>query len=721
MDRRCATGGKRKAMMLTQVTSPQKIFFAPQRLVVPLFQRPYVWSKDNQWEPLWDDVLRLVEMMADGDQRATHFLGAVVLQSQEAVAGTLAVYTVIDGQQRLTTLQIFLDALHAQLEEAGLSALAGQVLALVENPEAFRAQPEDRFKVWPTNRDRPAFSAAMSAEAPVDHGKLIAGRLVDAHAFFSDAIRSWFDAEPQERDARAALLVQAVTSRLQLVSIELQSHEDAQEIFETLNARGTPLTAADLIKNFIFQRFEGDAIATERAYQENWSEFETPFWEAEVRAGRIRYARSSLFLTQWLTARTLKEIPAREVFSQFKRYVGDTKAEVLPLLRSIGAAAAKYRAFTEGAAVSDGSLSRTDRFVYRLDKLDSEIAKPLLIWLAEPEQSDIDEPTRNELLEALESWFVRRALVRAQSQGTNRLMLDLLVQLSRRESGQNVAAIAVDFLVSQTSPVGYWPDDAEVRRELQSVEAYKRFRRGRLLMVLEAIEDDQRGFTSGNPRSISPITRGVSTIEHVMPQEWRANWNDGLDLAQEASRDRLIHTIGNLTLVTSSLNARLSNAAWLGENGKREALRRSDTLLLGRDVVDVQDESWSDAHIQERSTRLIDAVLAIWPVPDGHTSSTEPSAARAQYKVEMADLIRAGLVTPGAVLYAKPAVHRGRTAVVNADGSVLLDGTSYSTVSGAARQLQGGGSVAGWYFWAIDPALSRTLADVRSTYAGATS
>lgn len=577
--------------MLTQVTSPQKIFFAPQRLVVPLFQRPYVWSRDNQWEPLWDDITRLVDMMAEGDQQATHFLGAVVLQNQEAVSGNLAVYTVIDGQQRLTTLQIFLDALHAQLAEAGLTALAGQVLALVENPEPYRAQPEDRFKVWPTNRDRPAFSAAMSAEVPVDHAKLITGRLVDAHAYFYRAIGVWLDESAEDRDARAALIVQAVTSRLQLVSIELQSHEDAQEIFETLNARGTPLTAADLIKNFIFQRFEGDAVATERAYQENWSEFETPFWEAEVRAGRIRYARSSLFLTQWLTARTLKEIPAREVFAQFKRYVADTKAEVLPLLRSIGVAAARYRAFTEGAAVPDGALSRTDRFVYRLDKLDSEIAKPLLIWLAEPEQNDIDEATRNELLETLESWFVRRALVRAQSQGTNRLMLDLLVQLSRREPGQDVAGIAREFLASQTSPVGYWPDDREVRRELEGVEAYKRFRRGRLLMVLEAIEDHKRGYTSGSAQSVSPITRGVSTIEHVMPQEWRANWNDGLDLAQETSRDRLIHTLGNLTLATQSLNARLSNAAWQGQNGKRAALRRSDTLLLGRDVVDEHEQA----------------------------------------------------------------------------------------------------------------------------------
>lgn len=106
------------------------------------------------------------------------------------------------------------------------------------------------------------------------------------------------------------------------MTIQLLSNEDAQEIFETLNARGTPLTAADLIKNYLFQRLEKDALATESAYQDYWSDSETPFWEAEVTTGRIKYARSSLFLTQWLTAKTLKEIPAREVFMQFKRYAG---------------------------------------------------------------------------------------------------------------------------------------------------------------------------------------------------------------------------------------------------------------------------------------------------------------------------------------------------------------------------------------------------------------
>jgi len=702
--------------MLTQVTSPQQVFFSPQRLVVPLFQRPYVWSREVQWEPLWNDVTRLIEVIEGGDADATHFLGAVVLQAQATALGELPQYTVIDGQQRLTTLQILLDALHGQLDQRGLTHLAGQVLTLVENPDSFRLHPDDRFKVWPTNRDRAAFSAAMSAVAPIDHSALPAGKLVDAHRYFFEAIGEWLDMDAIGVDRRAGLLVPAITTRLQIVTIQLLANEDAQEIFETLNARGTPLTAADLIKNYLFQRLEKDALATESAYHDYWSDFETPFWEAEVTTGRIKYARSSLFLTQWLTAKTLKEIPAREVFMQFKRYVGGSGTDVLTLLRSLRSAADRYRAFTEGAAVRDGVLSRLNLFVYRTSTLDSEITKPLLIWLGEREQAALDLSERERLLDTLESWFVRRALVRAQSQGTNRLMLDLLIHLTKRSPGTAVDDSARTFLAAQTSSFGYWPDDAELRRELVDLQAYKKLRKGRLRMVLEAIEDQRRGFPGGHSFSVSPVSRGVCTIEHIMPQEWSSNWNDAPDQEAEDGRDSLVQTLGNLTLVTQSLNARLSNAAWTAPNGKRAALIRHDTLLLTRDVV--HSDSWSEAEIVSRTDDLLEAIAEIWPVPAGHRGISEVAVDRAQYRTEVVDILRAGLLNPGATLYAKPAAHRGEVATVNLDGSLLLNGALYATLSGAARYLQGGGTVAGWQFWCVDAGFERTMADVRAEYAG---
>lgn len=699
--------------MLTQVRSPQEVFFSPQRFVLPLFQRPYVWSAELQWEPLWQDITRLVNAVTERPE-ATHFMGAIVLQQQQVPLGGLPAWSVIDGQQRLTTLQLLLDALHAELTIRGWAAVAGQVVDLVENQQAFRSVAEDQFKLWPTNRDRAAFTAVMRAAPPVIYEHLDRSRLVEAHQFFAAAVAAWLDAAAVPEMA-ARTLVAAITTKLQLVVIQLQADEDAQEIFETLNARGTPLSAADLIKNYVFQRLDTTPDATEGAYRQWWAQFETPFWESEVRAGRILYTRSSLFLTQWLTARTLREIPAREVFAAFKRYTTDpATGGVSQLLPEIHAAATRYLDFTTSATVRDGELSRLALFVYRTSTLDSELAKPLLIWLGEPEQGGIPDRVQDRLLAVLESWFVRRALVRAPSQGANRFLLDLLTHLSTQPH-EGIADAAEVFLSKQSTTTAYWPDNAEVARELRSVQAYKRFRRARLRMVLEAVEDHLRGYPTGHRYGDGTISRGVYTIEHVMPQEWRANWPAPSEQV-EADRDRDVQTLGNLTLATQPLNSRLSNAAW---EAKRTTLEQYSSLLITRPVIRDQQSTWDEALIAARTTTLTEAILQVWPVPDGHHVQHDDGADRAVQRVEVADLIRAGLLTVGGVLHARPAGSAGRTAAIGRDGSIYLDnGAVHATLSGAAKAVSGNNAEAGWHYWARHD--GTVLTEVRAEYLAGT-
>ena len=119
---------------------------------------------------------------------ATHFLGAIVIQQVPTTLGGLPTWNVIDGQQRLTTIQLLLDALHAELEHRGWAQLAGQILPLVENPADYCDDEHDRYKLWPTNRDRNAFVSVMSAATPVDYAVVAKSRLSDAHRFFSESI-----------------------------------------------------------------------------------------------------------------------------------------------------------------------------------------------------------------------------------------------------------------------------------------------------------------------------------------------------------------------------------------------------------------------------------------------------------------------------------------------------------------------------------------------------
>jgi hypothetical protein len=136
--------------------------------------------------------------------------------------------------------------------------------------------------VWPTNRDPEAFNEVMAATPPVVYADLIHGsnRMAQAHQYFTGAITEWIG-EGDGAVARAGALANVLLHQVQVVVIQLGAHEDAQEFFETLNARGTPLSAADLIKNFIFQRLGLEDARAEAAYTEHWQEFETAFWEKE--------------------------------------------------------------------------------------------------------------------------------------------------------------------------------------------------------------------------------------------------------------------------------------------------------------------------------------------------------------------------------------------------------------------------------------------------------
>src|SRR5687768_10687845 len=323
----------------------------PQRLVVPLFQRRYVWNQESQWEPLWDDVVRVAERLLQHRQirPQAHFLGAVVLQQIQNPVGLMQTRTIIDGQQRLTTLQLLLDALQAELLSIGASAPAARIDPLVRNADPFCSHPEDRFKVWPTNRDRAAFNAVMAAEAPVDYDEVgyRGERMVEAHRYFSQQARSWLAVNGEAQvEARAAAVETVTRDLLQMVVIDLGAEENAQEIFETLNARGAQLTAADLIKNFVFQRLLESKAAVEAAYDRHWKEFETAFWETEISVGRLRYHRSSIFLNHWLIARTGEEIVAREVFTRFKSFATfDAGEPMQALLEQIHRASGVYRSF----------------------------------------------------------------------------------------------------------------------------------------------------------------------------------------------------------------------------------------------------------------------------------------------------------------------------------------------------------------------------------------
>ena len=705
--------------METQVRTPQTVFMHPQRLVVPLFQRPYVWNKENQWEPLWGDIVRVTNrlLLQPHANHSPHFLGAVVLQQVQNAVGTMQERTIIDGQQRLTTLQLLFDALHAELIAVNATTPALRLEPLVMNAAPFCRKPVDRFKVWPTNRDRPAFNAVMAATPPVDYAAVgyENERMVQAHRFFSEQAQAWLSSEgPSQIEARGAAIETVVRDLLQMVVIDLGAEENAQEIFETLNARGAQLTAADLIKNFIFQRLLESGADVENAYEKYWRDFESAFWETEISVGRLLYPRSSIFLNHWLIAQTAEEVVAREVFTRFKRYAIEEDQPMPILLGQIDESARTYRQFVEGGKNS-GTIDRLGLFAYRTSVLESEVIKPLVLYLRNPELPSIPDDQFAKALSTVESWMVRRMLIRASTKSYSQTLAELIKHLAK--SDRTKAGDAIEqFLASQSSDSRYWPDDTEIREGLRVLPAYRRLGRGRLRMVLEAIEDHKRGW-HGEKSGLGGerVSRGKFVIEHVMPRKWTMHWPHPNGERGEGERDALIHTIGNLTLLTTRLNSKVSNGPWLGENGKQHGLNSHDILFLNRNLLDKAGDNWTDAAIVLRSDELSKIITDIWPVPEGYHSGFATEKVRARHTLDLSDLLSAGCIQAGMSLFPRRKKHAESVATLLPDGRIDVSDSVYSSPSEAAKAITGA-RINGWSFFLVENHPRRSLKDVRTDY-----
>ncbi|ANJ00005.1 hypothetical protein A8O14_07925 [Polynucleobacter wuianus] len=706
--------------MDTLVKTPQQIFMQPQRLLVPLFQRPYVWNQESQWMPLWQDLERIANrLLASSDQQQPHFLGAVVFQQIQNPPGNLQQRTVIDGQQRLTTLQILLDSLHAEINLVGESDASKRLELLIRNPKEYCDHHEDQFKVWPTNKDRQAFNEVMAMDMPATYQSLKnkGSKLVLAHQFFSEQFKRWLnEGGADEIPARVKAIERTTRELLQIVVIDLNASENAQEIFETLNARGSQLTAADLIKNFVFQRLLEQGADIESSYSNHWKQFETGFWEQEISVGRVKAPRSSIFLNHWLICQTTEEIVSREVFSRFKSFADyDIAPMTMPeLLARIHGASIKYKDFIDRGDVLEGAIDRIGLFLYRTKAMEMEVVKPVLLAIFDRDQDQIDLNDINASLEIIESWLIRRMLVRGTTKAYNKIMTEMIKVIQKTPTGQLSSALRA-FLSNQTSDSSYWPDDKEVKSELSNLMIYRKIGRGRLRMVLEAIEDYRRGWI-GDQVSMSGVRvrRGTYAIEHLMPQSWERHWplTDGYT---EQNRNDRIHKLGNLTLLSSKLNSSVSNGSWGGEEGKRPSLLKRDVLFLNRSVTDDAGLVWDEGKIDARTEGLIDDILAIWPVPPGHQSSARTKKEVSTIRVTIQDLIAADLLHPGQVLYPSDSKSIDETAVILQDGSIGIGDNISDTPSGAGKFLRKR-AINGWGFWLLNPLTKQSLRDVRTQY-----
>ena len=560
--------------MHTEILSPKKLFQKEVRYVIPPFQRPYVWSLDHQWGPLWEDVRNVAESYLEALERSgndevkaesettPHFLGAIVLRQVSTATKDLEQREVIDGQQRVTTLQLLLDAIQQVCEglDQQYAKSAGRRLSkLVTNDKELITEGHHVFKLWPTHSDQQAFRHAMDNGLAVDD--FADSLIVQAHEFFQLQIREWLGEVDESTKHKIDALEAAATNMLQIVVIDLDTQEDPNLIFETLNARGTPLEESDLVKNYVLSG--GQAL-------ELWGNLDDRWWREEVRQGRIRRPRLDMLLNHWLAMRTSTEVASTNVFNAFRTYA--SAQGIGKVMTDVKRDLANYREYD----TTRGNNIGAELFYHRMSVMEAGVITPVLLLLLSAEQ----EPRRR-ALGVLESFLVRRMICRQSTMGFNRLVIELVNQL--HEGGlENVDRTTANFLKDQKAPTRVWPTDEDVSHALISSPIYRLLTRGRLRLILEGVEGWLR--SSGKSEDTN-VPRNL-TIEHLMPMGWKTEeWplpSGADDRDARYRRNGLIHTVGNLTLTTQQLNSSMSNDAW---EAKQQELSAHATLLLNRDLV----------------------------------------------------------------------------------------------------------------------------------------
>lgn len=702
----------------------REIFGQDRRHVVPLFQRPYVWRRDTHWEPFWEDIRAVADRLLAGQAARPHFLGAIVVDQQFRPMGHLETRLLIDGQQRLTTIQLFIQAFADLCVTPATESHHKALLKLTRNDDPLSRDPDDQFKVWPTNEDREHFRRVMSSGSresvyreasnassilgSSSHGPVVddpagtdvgdqtqkpgdpkragfahlfksgervrvikgryAGRfgtihsqrsatglwvvideggerpwsladrrlqkldsevspgseeppgsaqhpgnpsrrqpdipqaghpIADAYLYFSTAIADWLALTQPGAETRVATLYTTLRDYLRMVVIDLGPEDDAQVIFETLNARGAPLLPSDLVKNLLFHRAQLQGEEIDPLYRQHWRPFdeEAPYWRQELGRGHARRARIDTFLQHYLTLRKGDDVPVGHLYTSFRNWVDASKETASSNLRDLRRYAVIYQRFDHMPAESPEAL-----FFERLSLMETTTAYPLLLGLF-ARHGDHDRMIRA-ILRDLESFLVRRTICQLNTRGYNRLFVELLGALSGDDGAPDERVRR--FLLSSDAESSRWPKDSELREACLDAPLYRGLVRQRVRMLLEGLE---RQLHTGK---VEKIQFGEKlTIEHLMPQEWRKNWplpSTVTPEEAEARRERALHTLGNLTLLTRKLNPAISNGPW---ERKREDILVHSALNLNRTLPPI----WDESAIRRRGEALFDLTTRIWSRP----------------------------------------------------------------------------------------------------------
>lgn len=623
---------------------------------IPFYQRAYTWDQTDQWEPLLLDAqdradLRLQEPNTKPRQ---HFLGAMVVKNidRRNDIGGISTTSVIDGQQRLTTLQFLLTGIAMAMRELGADDQARQLERHLANQRDDGESESLIYKIWPTQQDRDLVCRALRARSrdelytlftpEYDHCFKKDRQLKVHHSapkplaavwYFCDQAIKWAQ-NPEEQSTpvdnavaarRLSALASAVLNDFLVFVLFLDDGDDPQVIFETLNGRGAHLTAVDLIRNYVFLSAEQQGEKVAELFESRWRRYDDPWWKAEVSRGRLKGSQLAWFLRDMLAAETHEEIEMARVYHEYQQWSGNGVMPASQQLAIANAYSDIYRSLLAKDATPVG------RFARRIKDWDFSTGYAVTMAIA---VSNPDLVEQSECFRILESYIVRRLICGLKTKTYNQVFAAVLKKMTK---GKAITAASLRTAMSSMAGENTrWPKDDEFEREFRNAPLYgppKSLSAGEMRTILAAIENGLRTERSEEP-NYEPGAQANVDVDHMMPTAWHEHWRlpgdisvnddesraaflaslEGTASAKQTAinlRNTLIPTIGNLTLLHYGNNRSAQNCSFIDK--KRLYLEHTN-LHLNRDFMLVA--AWDEPVIRQRAEKLFKVAAAVWPAPE---------------------------------------------------------------------------------------------------------
>jgi uncharacterized protein with ParB-like and HNH nuclease domain len=583
--------------MKAEKSSVWDLFNGAKQYVVPLFQRPYVWSR-AQWEQLWADIIEQYEIQEERPQERIpdRFLGSIVVVRE--YEKNLDKYTIIDGQQRITTLSIILAAIRAFAKERNQNELYEQISDFLRNSPR---SGEGQYVVVPTRNDKPALYHIFNEDYSFEQDS----RIVECFDFFWRKI----DESP---GVSTTLLQQVITENLCVIYIELDQGENPNQVFEALNYRGVPLEESDLIRNFFFAALESPAVAEEQ-YDLFWKPMEERFeYRQELLSHFIRY----FFMRNGETVRI------GELFENVrKKYHGVSPDEIRLLLQELNRYSGYFLhlLYPELYPVKDDVSGAIQQYLMRIRDLGADAASPFLMLCfarndqAGSESGQVSDQELSAVLHLIESYLVRRAICRRPDTGYEEVFAALCREMSP-PSPEIAGRVRATLL--RVNEQLRMPDDDEFDDHLRHSDLFEVSGENMLArIVMTALEE----FFSAQSPASEPLA-GIDLfddqpkrqmIDHVMPCTLSHWWRDHLGPDWETVHQDYLHRLGNLTLTME--NPAIVNADF----DTKKAWYSLDNHLLNISMKSIRQ--WRKFQIDQRSGVLAAFCKKIWPYPEGET------------------------------------------------------------------------------------------------------